>query len=89
MKIRRWLVASTAALGLIGAAPGVAPAAPLAPHTAIASKSCSGGFTHATINGADKCLRRGQFCARAADRQYRRLGFHCVSEDGRGNYHLS
>jgi hypothetical protein len=89
MKIRRWLAASTAALGLIGAAPVVAPAAPPAAHAAIASKSCSGSFTHATINGAEKCLRRGQFCARAADGQYRRLGFRCVSRDVRGNYHLT
>jgi hypothetical protein len=89
MKLRRWIAAPTAALALLGAAPVAAPAAPPAAPGAIASKSCSGGYTHATINGAEKCLRRGQFCARAADRQYRRLGYRCVSEDARGNFHLT
>lgn len=55
----------------------------------IVSKTCSGSFTHAVIRGSEKCLRRGQFCARAADSQYRRYGFQCSKRDARGNYHLT
>jgi hypothetical protein len=57
------------------------------PETAPA-KSCSRG-THAVIGGAHKCLARGQFCARGAERTYHRYGFHCHKQDARGNYHLT
>jgi hypothetical protein len=87
--MRRWLVGAAVALGLVGGAPAVAPAAHPAARPTIVSKSCSGSFRHAVINGAEKCLRRGQFCARAADRQYRRYGFHCTKRDARRNYHLT
>jgi len=30
------------------------------------------------LAGSQKCLRRGQFCASAAKRQYARYGFRCV-----------
>ena len=56
---------------------------------ATVSKSCSSGYRHAVINGAHKCLRRGQYCARSADRQYHRYGYHCHKRDSRGSYHLS
>ena len=55
---------------------------------AVASHSCSRG-KHAVIGGAHKCLARGQFCARARDREYHRYGFHCHTRDARGNYHLT
>lgn len=77
------------AVGLLGAVPVVAPAAPPAARPMIVSKTCSGSFTHAVIRGSEKCLRRGQFCARAADSQYRRYGFQCSKRDARGNYHLT
>jgi uncharacterized protein (DUF697 family) len=83
-KVRRWLVAATAAVGLIGVVPVAAPAAP----PSIVAKSCSGRFTHALIQGAEKCIARGQFCARAADRQYRRYGLRCTKRDVYGRYHL-
>lgn len=86
--MRRFIVGGIAALGLIGAAPVVAPAAPPA-HQSIVSKSCSGSFTHAVINGSEKCLRRGQFCARAADSTYRGYGFRCTKRDASGRYHLT
>jgi hypothetical protein len=86
--LRRWLACGTAAVGLLGGAP-VVPATPPAARPSIATKSCSGSFRHAVISGAEKCLRRGQFCARAADRQYRRYGFRCTRRDARGNYHLT
>jgi hypothetical protein len=53
-----------------------ATAAPSAP--AIAQKSCSAGYTHAVIGGVEKCLRAGEFCAHAADPQYRRYGYRCI-----------
>ena len=90
MKIRRSLAAAIAALGIAAAAPVVAPATPPAMQPAMQpTKTCSGSFVHGVIQGAEKCLRRGEFCARAADRQYRRYGFRCVSRDARGNYHLT
>jgi hypothetical protein len=86
--LRRLIVGSIAALGLLGAAPVVAPAAAPAAHQSIVSK-CSSSFKHAVINGSEKCLRRGQFCARGADRTYRRYGFRCTKRDASGRYHLS
>jgi len=74
------------AVGLLGVAP--VAGAPAAQPTIVA-KSCSGSFVHGVINGSEKCLRRGEFCARAADRQYRRYGFRCIQCDARGNYHLT
>jgi hypothetical protein len=87
----RRLVALAAATAAFAAAPAVAPlgaGTPLAPQAAVA-KTCSAGFKHAIIRGAEKCLRRGQFCARAADSQYRRYGFRCTKRDALGNYHLT
>jgi hypothetical protein len=42
------------------------------------AKSCSSGFTHAVIGGAQKCLRAGEFCTHAFDSQYRRYGYRCI-----------
>jgi hypothetical protein len=89
--MKRRLAALAAAAAAFAAAPAVAPVfndSPVAPATAVA-KTCSAGFKHAVINGSEKCLRRGQFCARAADRQYRRYGFRCIRRDAGGRYHLS
>ena len=87
--MKRRLVALAVVASIAGAAPASAPVAgSLAPSVALA-KSCGGSYTHGVINGAHKCLRRGQYCARAADRQYHRYGFHCHKRDARGNYHLT
>jgi hypothetical protein len=89
--MKRRIAALAAAASVFAAAPAVMPAfegSPVVPTNAVA-KSCSAGFRHAVINGSEKCLRRGQFCARAADRQYRRYGYRCVKRDARGSYHLS
>jgi hypothetical protein len=61
-----------------GAVPAVQASAQPSPLQAVAAKSCSGGYTHGVINGEHKCLRRGQYCARAYKRQYPRYGFRCV-----------
>jgi uncharacterized protein (DUF697 family) len=83
--MKRRLAALAAAASVFAAAPAVAPVvggSPVVTATAVA-KSCGGGWTHAVINGAQKCLRRGQFCTRSADRQYRRHGFRCTRFDRR------
>lgn len=69
-KLRRLavVIAASTAIGGLGTVPSVSTA-----------KTCSAGYKHATINGAHKCLRKGQFCAKGADRQYHRYSFHCHS----------
>jgi hypothetical protein len=87
---RRFAVLAVATVAF-GAAPAIAPVvggSPIAPVSAVA-KSCSASYTHAVINGSEKCLRRGQFCARAADQQYRRYGLRCTRRDATGRYHLT
>ena len=86
--LRRRLTYGLVTVGLLAAVPAGGGGA-TAVATPIVQKSCSGGFVHGVINGSQKCLRRGEFCARAADRQYRRYGFRCVRRDARGNYHLT
>jgi hypothetical protein len=78
MRFRRWIVASAAALGIAAAAPVVAPAAQPSINSSVVTKTCSGGFTHARINGSEKCLRRGEFCAASAKRQYVKYGYRCI-----------
>lgn len=51
-----------------------------------AAKSCSAGYTHAVIGGAQKCLHAGEYCAVRLRRQYPRYGFTCT--DVRGTYRL-
>jgi hypothetical protein len=53
------------------AAPGAAPASP------VAHVSCSSGFRSATIGGSHKCLHGGEYCARRYERQYERYGYEC------------
>jgi hypothetical protein len=81
-RIRHALVALAATTALAGAAPAIAADHAAAPIAGI-SKTCSRGFTHAVIDGAQKCLRRGEFCAHSADRQYRRYGYRCTKYDSR------
>jgi hypothetical protein len=85
---RTRLAALIAALSLIGAVP-VGATASHQGSEAVASKSCGSGYTHAVISGSHKCLRRGQYCAHSADRQYHRYGYHCHQRDSRGSYHLT
>jgi hypothetical protein len=80
--MRRYIVGGIAALGLLGAAPVVAPAA-LA-KTASSVITC----TQATIGGQSKCIARGQYCARSHASDYRRYGLSCTKRDVNGRYHL-
>jgi hypothetical protein len=89
--MKRRLAALAAAAAVFAAAPAIAPVfdgSPVTPSSAVA-KTCSAAFKHAVINGSAKCLRRGQFCARSADRQYRRYGLRCTKRDAGGRYHLT
>ena len=89
--MKRRLATLATAASVFAAAPAAAPifgTAALAPSAAIA-KTCSSGFKHAVISGSHKCLRRGQFCARAKDSTYHRYGFHCHKRDAGGSYHLT
>ncbi len=78
MKRRLALLAAVFATAIAGTT-AAAPAAPVAP--AVAAKSCNSGWTHAVIGGEHKCLRAGQFCAHARDREYHRYGYHCHRYD--------
>lgn len=82
----RRLAVLAAGFALLLPSGGLAQAAPDSP-SAVAAKSCSRGFKHAVVNGSHKCLRRGQYCSRGADRQYHRYGFHCHRYSG-GGYRL-
>jgi hypothetical protein len=85
--MRKFIVASAAALALVGAAPAAAPAHSPAPVHAVAAKTCSAGYTHAVIGGAQKCLRRGEFCAARYRSQYRRYGYTCSYRNGYWRLH--
>jgi hypothetical protein len=58
----------------------------MVPSTALA-KTCSAGYVHGVIAGAQKCLRDGEFCSHAHANQYHRYGFNCVRYSS-GYYHL-
>jgi alpha/beta hydrolase fold len=45
--------------------------------SAEAQKRCPKGSVAAFVGGERTCLRAGQTCKRALDRQYHRYGFHC------------
>ena len=89
--MKRRLATLAVAASVFVTAPAVAPVlggSVMAPSAAVA-KTCSSSYTHAIIGGAHKCLRRGQFCARAKDSTYHRYGFHCHKRDANGSYHLT
>jgi hypothetical protein len=71
----KWVGAALAAVAISFGLPAAANA-----------KSCSAGYTHAIIGGAQKCLRRGEYCAVGERKQYPRYGFVC--EDVSGTYRL-
>jgi hypothetical protein len=88
-------VTKTLPILLAALAFALVPALSHAPVARAAAASCSSGFKSATIDGAHKCLRRGEFCARAYDTRaprnyaYSHYGYRCVKRDARGNYHLT
>jgi hypothetical protein len=76
MKRLQILFAALAAATAIGAATAAPVSAADAPATA--AKTCSAGYKHVVIGGAEKCLRAGEFCTHSLDRQYRRYGYRCI-----------
>jgi hypothetical protein len=84
--MRRRLAVLLAASAFAAWPAAQAPARAVDVH-AVAAKSCSAGYRHAVIGGAHKCLRRGQYCAKAYKRKYRSYGYVCA-RDGRGVYRL-
>jgi hypothetical protein len=76
--VRRRIALLLTALALVAWPAAAAPAQPWAGPHAVAAKTCSAGYRHAVISGAEKCLRAGQFCAHASDKQYRRYGYRCI-----------
>jgi hypothetical protein len=82
-------VAFAIALASVPAGNAAGATATTDPVLAVAARTCSAGFTHAVIGGAQKCLRRGEFCAHRYQSQYRRYGYSCTRRDARGNYHLT
>jgi hypothetical protein len=67
-------------LALLVATLVAAVAAAGAPAHATVAKTCNSGYRHAVIGGAEKCLRAGEFCARAYDSQYRHYGYRCIKD---------
>ena len=80
--MRRLLIAALAATALATAPPAIAAPAGDGP---VAHIAC----TNAKIGGQSKCIARGQYCARAHQRDYKRYGFSCSKRDNRGRYHLT
>jgi uncharacterized membrane protein len=80
--MRRLLIAALAATTL-----ATAPAAVAAPDSdaPVARIAC----LKAKIGGQNKCIARGQFCARARQSDYKRYGFSCSKRDKNGRYHLT
>jgi hypothetical protein len=68
----------SAVLALLGPATASNAASP------VAHSSCS----QARIAGQSKCIARGQFCKRSAQRDYQRYGYSCSKRDRNGRYHL-
>jgi hypothetical protein len=85
MRSRR-LAAFVATAGLLGGAPVAFVATSTAAGAApVAHAAC----TQARIGGQSKCIARGQFCARANQRDYLRYGLSCSKLDVNGRYHLT
>ena len=77
------------ALAALGAAFGT-PAHSQAVTPLSIAKTCSAGYTHASIGGSEKCLHAGEFCTHKYDSQYRRYGFRCIRYDANvGRYRLT
>jgi hypothetical protein len=84
MSVRQRL-ATTLGVVVLAAAPAAAPAVFAGSATPPTARAAC---TQARIGGQSKCIARGQFCARAHRRDYRRYGLSCTKRDARGNYHL-
>jgi hypothetical protein len=80
--MRRLLIAALTATALATAPAALAAPASDAPIAHIACKN-------AKIGGQNRCIARGQFCARAHQSDYKRYGFSCSKRDRNGRYRLA
>jgi hypothetical protein len=80
--MRRLLIAALAATALAATSPALAAPGSGVP---VAHIAC----TNAKIGGQSKCIARGQYCARAHQRDYKRYGLSCSKRDKNGRYHLT
>jgi hypothetical protein len=84
--MRRLLISALVASAFAAAPAYAAPAGhPPRDGGPVAHIAC----TKATIGGQSKCIARGQFCARAHQRDYKRYGLSCSKRDANGRYHLT
>jgi hypothetical protein len=82
--MRRLFIAVLAAAAMASAPASAAPTS-TAGGEPVAHIACS----NAKIGGKSKCIARGQYCAHAQQRDYKRYGFSCSKRDARGRYHLT
>jgi hypothetical protein len=78
MRNRLAVFATIVVSGLVPLA-GTAQARPATP----AAAQCSSSYTHASIGGESKCLRRGEYCAVRYKSTYRQYGFTCSGSPAR------
>jgi hypothetical protein len=65
-------------ISLVALAVGIGGATGASATPTTVAKTCSTGYRHAVIGGAEKCLRAGEFCTHSYDRQYQRYGYRCI-----------
>ena len=85
MRLRLAIALCTAVVGLAAttSSPAAAPTS-LPTSASVVAKTCSRGYVHAIIGGAESVLHAGQFCSVSKASQYRRYGFVCKhGSDGR------
>lgn len=82
-RVARWATVATAAVALGGGVPVATSASAAQSPTAVAARC-----TYGKINGHRKCLKRGEYCSRSAEKQYEKYGFTCSKRDRRGRWHL-
>jgi hypothetical protein len=64
------LAAALAVAGLAAITPGAA------------ARTCPAGYTHAKIDGQQKCLGEGEYCSRDDNSEYRHYGYWCQNQNG-------
>lgn len=65
------------AVAAVSAAAGLAAIAPGA-----SARTCPSGYTHAKIDGQQKCLQEGEYCSYDDNSEYRNYGYFCQNQNG-------
>ena len=75
---------SATTIVLVGLAGGAQAKPAESNPVAVASASCSAGYTRASLPDGIKCLHNGEFCTKSYQTYYHRYGYTCkVGSDGR------